>query len=502
MKNKGKKRSRFILLLVILITLLAGAGAAYANKAALINVYYRVLKSPKEYYTYLEKYGLYELVSTLPKDDTPIKDTYAYDISSNITFQRNELDSTLNTAFGVNLTDLEKLLGISLNKVGLDALLTIEKTMLNETIGIKLNDTKLLTTELFLDSTAQRMSLQFPELSDAYLTQSLVEREDTMNMDELQQRLLHTDLPGRVLRRYMELYFSHLGTVTLQQKVTLSLDKTDTECDLLTVTFTQEEIRELYLSLLETAKSDTDILSLLPLLNITQEQYLKSLYMSEQIISEQFSGGYKESVLQLKLYVDHKGRVLSREMITFGKSTLGYTFLAKEDFLEYEFHLTHASTDCELRINGVNRKIEEDNQGAIAFYVKNPVPSFNSDINIDITYEDVRSVIYEGQHYLEGDFTLSSKKLAGLLITSIFRYKDSLQHNTTAIRLGASPLVEINSTGKHLPDYHVIRPTETGRRYNVSEYNKYQSEIDFKEYLTSVADSLGIKREVLLDLIQ
>jgi hypothetical protein len=500
MKNNCKKRSRSILLLLILITLLAGA--AYANKATLINSYYRYLKSPREYYIYLEKHGLYKLASTLPKDDASIKDTYAYDISSNITFQRNELDSILDTVLGTNLTDLEKHLEIPLNKLGLDVLLAFEKDMLNETIGIKLNGTKLLTTELFLDSTAQRMSLRFPELSDAYLSQALVEREDTSNMHELQQRLLHSDLPERILRRYMDLYFSHIGTVTMEKKVTLSLDKSETECNLLTVTFTPEEVRELYLTLLETAKSDVDILSLLPLLNITQEQYWKSVNRGGQIISEQFTGINKESALQLKLYVDHKGRILGREINTLGKFTLGYTLLAKEDNLEYELHLSHASTDCELLINGVNRKIEEDNQGTIALYVKNPVQSFNSDIDLDITYEDVRSVIYKGQHYLEGDITLSSKKLAGLLITSIFSYKDSLQHNTTAIRLGASPLVEINSTGKPLPDYHIIRPTDSGPRYDISEYNKYLSGIDYKEYLTSVADSLGIEREVLLDLLR
>jgi hypothetical protein len=500
--KKGKNRSRFILLLVIFTTLLAGTGAVYANKAALINSYYRVLKSPREYYTYLEKYGLYELVSTLPKGGTSIKDTYAYDISSNITFQRDELDSTLDTVLGTNLSDLEKLLGIPLNKVGLDVLLAFENNMFNETIGINLNDTKLFTTELYLDSMTQRMLLRFPELSDAYLSQSLAEREDIMNMHELQQRLLHTDLPERILRRYIELYFRYLGTVTLQEKVSLSLDKTDIECNLLTVTFTQEEIRELYLALLETAESDADILSLLPLLNITQEQYLKSLNKSEQIISGQYPSENKGSVLQLKLYVDHKGRVLSREIITFGQSTLGYTFLTKEDYFEYELHLSHTSTDRELRINGINRKIEQDNQGSITFYVKNLIPSFKSDINLDITYEDVQRVIYEGQHYLEGDFTLSSKNLAGLQITSMLSYKDNLQLNTTAIRLGASPLVEINSTGKPLSDYHVIRPIDSGSRYDFSEYNKYLSGIDFEEYLTFLTDSLGINLEVLLDLLR
>ncbi len=501
MKNNNKKRSRMILLLVILIVFLTGAGAAYANKSTLINSYYLVMKSPREYYTYLEKYGLYELVSSLPEVVTAGKDTYAYDISSNITFHKNELDSILDTVLGTNLTDLEKHLGIPLNNIGLDALLVYKEHRLNESIGLKLNDAKLLTTELFIDSEAQSMSLRFPELSDAYLAQSLREGEATMNMHELQQKLLYTDLPERILRRYMELYFSHLGTVTLEKKVTLSLDSTDTECNLLTVTFTQEEFRELYLALLEAAKSDEDILSLLPLLNISQEQYLQSFHTIEEIISGRYSEENRESVLQLKLYVNHKGRILSRELTTFGNSNLGYTLLAKEDSLEYELQLNHASTNRMLRINGINRKIEEANQGKITLNVTNPAHSSDDDLNVDIVYEGARSVPYDGQHYLEGTFTLSSKMLSGILITSDFSYEENKQLNTTAIRLGTSPFIEINSTVKPLTDYEEIQPTDFGPRYDFPEYNKYLSGIDFEEYFTFLANSLGINQEALQNLL-
>lgn len=501
MKNNGKMRSRIKLLLAILIILLAGAGSAYTNKAALINSYYRVMKSPKEYYIYLEKYGLYELVSSFPEVMTDKKDTYAYDISSNITFHRNELDSILNTVLGTNLTLLEKRLGIPINNFGLDILLASKSHMLNETIGITLNNSKLLTTELFLDSAAQRVSLRFPELSDAYLTKSLEDGKGTINMLELQQKLLDTDLPEQILRRYMDLYFNRLGTVTLDEKVPLSLENTVTECNLLTVTFTQKEIRELYFALLETAKSDEDILSLLPLLNITQEQYLRSFDKFGEIISSRYFEGDQKSILQLRLYVDHKGRILSREMITFGKTTLGYTFLKKEDYLEYELHLTQASTNRELRINGTNRKLEEGNHGDIILFTKNLCHSSDSDVNIDISYEDVRRVNHEGKHYLEGSFTLSSNKLTGILITSAFSYKDSLQLNATAIRLGASPLIEINSNGMPMTDYEVIQPTDSLPRYDLSEYDKYLSAIDFEAYLTSLSNALGINQNALHDLL-
>ena len=501
MKHKGKKRSKIILLLVILLILLAGAGIAYANKSALINSYYRVMRSPKEYYIYLEKYGLYELVNSLPRDGISGRDHYAHDISSNITFHQNELNSVLDTAVGSNLKDLENLLGIPLNNIGLDVILASDHYMLNEIMSLKLNDTKLLTTELFLDSAAQRMSLRFPELSDSYLTKSLGKGEETMNLHELQQKLLHTDLSKRILRRYTELYFSHLGTVTLEQKVTLSLNKIDTKCSLITVMFTQEQVREFYHSLLETAKSDEDILSLLPLLHTTREQYLQSLYRLESIISERYYGEDQEAVQRLELYVDHTGKVLSRELITFGKTTLGYTLLSKEDYLEYDFHLSQASTNSELRISGTNRRLEHNNQGEIALYLRHPAHFSDPDINIDITYEGMRNVNYEGQHYLEGAFTLSSKRLAGIQITSAFSRSDSLQLNTTAIRLGASPLVEINSTVKPLANYEILQPSATGPRYDLSEYNQYLSGIDLEAYLASLTNSLGINPEALVDLL-
>ncbi len=500
MKNNSRKRSRMILLLIIIFVLLTGAGTAYANKSALINSYYRNLKSPREYYTYLEKYGLYKLVSSLPEDVTAGNDPYAFDISSNITFHRNKLDSILDTEFGANLTDLEKHLGISLSNIGLDLLFVSKDNMRNKAIGLKLNDTPLLTTELFFDSEAQRMLLRSPELSEAYLTKSLRE-EDINRVYELQQKLLNTDLPQRILRRYIELYFNHLGSVTLEQRVNLTLDSTDIECDLITVSFTPEEFRELCLYLLDAVKSDEDILSLLPLINITQEQYLQSLNKIENIIFRRYSEENFESILQLKLYVNNKGEILGREMTTFNRANLGYTLLVKEDYLEYELHLTNTSTNPMLYINGINRRIEEDNQGKISLNIKNPGHSSDDDINIDITYEGVRSLSYEGQSYLEGNLTLSSNILAGIMITSDFSYNENSQLNTTAIRLGTSPLVDIKSKGKSLTDYEIIQPSASGPRYDLLEYKKYLSGINFEDYLTSLSKSLGLSREALMDLL-
>ncbi len=499
--NKIKKDS-LILLLVILFLLLTGIWTAYAYKDTIINYYYRTMKSPQEYYVYLEKRGLYELLSGFSRDEASKEETdYAYDISSNISFGKNALNSILDTALGSNLTDLEKHLGLTLDNIGLDVLLASKDNLHNENVTIRLNDKELLTAELFLDTVTNRMSFRIPELSKAYLTNTQDETEAAANTYELKKKLHDTDLPMQILARYLELYFKKPGSVSMEQKVTLSLDKEDIECNLLTVTFTHMELKELYLDLLKTARVDEDLMSLLPLVNMTEDQYQKALDRIENIISDRYSEDSPEAVLQMKLYVDRNGRILSREVSSLDQTTIGYTVLKKEDYLEYEFNLTTAPLMDSLHINGTNRRVGDHNQGAISILAKCPSFLSTSDMNIDITYEGLKALVYDNHYFLEGAFTFSSDKLGGIQLTSVFSYEDKQQLNTTAIRLGTSPLLTIDSTNTLLSNYKVAEPDPTASLYDFQEYNQYLSGIDLEDYLTSLTKSLGIRRDALNDLL-
>ncbi|MDF2486496.1 MAG: hypothetical protein K0R46_2664, partial [Herbinix sp.] len=352
MKYNSRKRSRIILILLIIIVLLSGAGIAYANRDTLINQYFLLTKSPKEYYTYIEQYGMYRLITSVPKQSTPEGDSNAYNLTSKISFNRGELDSVMSSAAGTSLKDLENMLGIPIDSVGLTMVHVSGDQKTDETIDIKLNDTKLITAELFLDEVAQKLSMRFPEISKAYLTASFDTSETSQGTYQEQLELLNTDILTRISKRYMELFFDRLKHVTLEKNVPLSLDTMAVICNQLTITITREEAEELFLTLFDTARADEDILSLLPLLHMTKDQYLQVIGEAESAIYEELEEHSDEDALQMKLFVDRSGHILSRELTTFGYSTFGYTFLGDEDYKEYELHLTHGATDRKLSIHG------------------------------------------------------------------------------------------------------------------------------------------------------
>lgn len=501
MKNNGKKRRKLIFILLIVFVTLTGGYAAYANKDLLINRYYLITKTPSEYYTYIEQFGLYRLMSAIPEETATEEAGYAYDISSKLTFHHKALDSVLDTALGTNLTDLENTLGIPFESVGIKVLLASKAQMLSNSVGISLNDTNLLTSNLFFDAVNDKLFLRFPELSEVYLTKSLREGSFSPDIDEAQLKLQNKERIHRIVNRYMKLYFSHLGDVTLKRNVPLSLETLETEANLLTVSYTREELKKLYHSIFATAKSDEDILALLPSLYITKEQYLQALEKAEQLLNEHFEKTPSETTLQMKLYLNNEGHLLSRELIDFEQSSLGYTLLEKMGYREYEIHLLHEPTKHQLRINGKNRKLEAANNGNMTLLLHAPSITASPDLNLDVTYEDIQSIVLEDKRYLEGSFTLSADKLAGIQITSEFAVDKDGQQNTTEIRQGTAPLVTISSSCRSPVENPLTLPENTSTQFDYSQYEEYLNTMDAEGYLNKLTDTLGIDPDTLSKLI-
>lgn len=499
MKDHSKLRSKLLLSLLILLIIISGAGIVYANKETLLNRYYMMTKSPLEYYTYIEEYGLYQLKASLPKKDTLPVEELAYDSTSLITFHKKELNSVLDNALGIKLTDLEALLGIPLNSIVIDTSFASKNHLINDTIRFKLNDTKLLTADLFLNAPDKKLSVKFPELSDAYLTENYGDAASS-GTDEGTQQKINSDLLERITKRYLDLFFSHISNVTLTKQVPLSLDTLTADCNQLTVTITREDARILLASLLDSARSDEDILQLLTQLDIPVDQYYKILDEIDRAITAEIQEHRPEDMLQMKLYVDAKGHILGRELISFGSSTAGYTLLTKDNQQEYEFHMMHEATKRSLSITGKNREMDGAKQGKIALLAQDPTRNDRSTLHLELTYDGVQKEYKDGHPYLIGDFTFTSPELMGIQVTSDYSLKGEQQLNTTSIRLGASPLITIDTSITPHPGTEVVLPDPNAVTYDVSQYDSYLASVDMRGFLNSIADSFGIDPERFLSL--
>jgi hypothetical protein len=499
MKHNTKGRKRTVLLFVSLLLLLTAGGICFTFRDVLANHYYLTMKSPEDYYAYIEQLGLYRLSSIIPEDTSVGREAFAYNISSDLILHKDKLNSVMDTVLDLRLSDIEEQLGISLDTISLETLLTRKDDKIKHTLGMDVNNTSILSSELFLDLSSYRMFLRLPRLSNSYLTDAI---DGSINQpEEPPKELLTADLIKAIFVRYMKLYLENLGSVTLEHKVPLDLKHTVIDSNVVTVSFTGEELLELSLTLLDDARTDPDILSLLPMFHTTTEQYQLLLNRAKEYILNRYSESDWDEVYQQMLYVDGHGQILRREFKTLHRASFGYTAYAQENSLEYEFFLSHPLTNRTLLISGTNRCLEGYNQGNIDIYVKDPILPKYPEVKLDISYEDVRRCPYQGHYYLEGAFTLASKELEGILITSDFEYRNGRQHNTTDIRLGTSPLITFDSTGSFQAVPDLTEPEPDANRYAFSRYKEYLNSIDLDGYLISLSKGLGINSDTLYELL-
>jgi hypothetical protein len=163
--------------------------------------------------------------------------------------------------------------------------------------------------------------------------------------------------------------------------------------------------------------------------------------------------------------------------------------------------MLHKATKRLLSINGVSREIDDTYQGKISLLAQDPTRSDPSAIHLELTYDDVQNNSKDGRPYLIGNFALTSPELRGIQITSDCSLVGEQQLNSTSLRLGASPLITIDTSVTTNKGAEIVLPDPNAVTYDVSSYDQYLDSADINGYLESIAEALGIDPEHLNSLI-
>ena len=456
--KRKKRRKVFAFVIILLLILSAAVVVAYAYQDTLLNALALYTKSQANYYAYVEKKALHESVDNLTPYLNFSTQDVAYDVSTDVTFNRETLNSLMQSSLGISLADLESSIGLPIENIGLDVLFGYNNNLLNETLELRLNQVELITLELLMDTTKQEMFMRLPGLSDAYLKQSLANGDTASNTNTELLELMTPDRNVDVLYRYSDIIVDHVTQVTTDKNTVLTLDTLERNCTKLTVTITKENMNNMTLAVLDEASEDDYFLDMLPMFEMTKAEYQKSISdMKAKVKASDKT--LSSGSIQMLVYVDSSGNIIGRE---FGAkdslASFGYTSLIKDSYHEFNVYLKDDAGNKLLNAGGNQTKDQDTYDGTITIDLIVPSSELLSNLSFDIKYEDVRSEKKDNRILNYGTYTLSSLDLMGLQIIMENSVVDDIQNNKTIVQMGAATLVTIDTKVDYLKDFEAVMP--------------------------------------------
>lgn len=494
---KKKRRGAIVAIIVVLLLLFSAAGTAYAFRATLSNTFAKMTKSPAEYYSHIEKNELKRITDDIVSSGKLVnKNPQSYELTSDFKFNRDTLDPLLESGLGLSLSDLEELVGIQLEKIGLDATVKTDGKIVNNALGLRLNDAKLITAELFTDIASQDIFLRLPELSQAYLNLSASETLSDEDLSYLEK--LSNETLAEMLNRYGNIVIDGIKQVEMEDDTEISVDTLSTKCTRLTVTISEEDANQILIAVLEEAKNEETILGLLPMLDMTEEVYQDTINSAIAELKDT-NASSDDDCFKMEVYVNSKGEIIRRSFgNTYDDASLGFTKLSKGSLEEYRLYVTDNDGEEVLNIQASHTKNNKDaftGDASITFNDINAETSYR----INVSYSDVRSEEKDNHIYNYGTIEISSMDLMGLQVTMDFAVEDALQKINMDLRMGAVSIVSADMTVKYPDDNDVTMPPADAKVFEANDMEGYTTTFNLENYFSYLNEQLGVDVQEIMD---
>ncbi len=501
-KPKKKSRGKLIAAIVVILILVSGAATAFAFKDKIVNVFSQMTKSPAEYYAYVEEKAIKESTDELKEYANTVVKDMAVDLTTDVTLNRETLDTLLQSSLGVSLADMEGSIGVTLESFGLNVQAAKKGNKLSETFGVRFNEVDLITMDMFMDLTEQEMLMRFPELSDAYVdfSSALEEGLSEFDLDELEAFTAGSSIDAAdLLKRYGNIIVKNIEDVEMDKNAELTIDDLSEKCTKLTVTISNDDVKNILEDILIEAKEDKYILDVLDVYGIDEDDYQDMIDQAEDDL-EDFSEDLLEEDIEMLVYVDGDGNIIGREFSMDGSdASIGYITATKGSETEYKLYVNDDDDNEVINLTGSHTKKDGAYNGSAELEISDPYEEYFTTISLDIDYEDVKTEKKNNHTYNYGTITISSLDLLGIQVVIENSVKDDIQNNKIEFQMGASPIVTIKSKLEYLKDIDVDEPSDSDEVYDIEDIDSYTDSLDLEGYLSNISEKLGIDLQSLLD---
>lgn len=492
--HKKRKRRRVIGLIAVMLVLVTLGGTAYAFRDTLMNMVVQYTQSPAKYYAYVELQSLEGAVEKITPYLNINKQTSTIEATTDITLQRDALDSLMQSTFGTSLSDLESYLGLSPEHIGFHVISDSDITRSNNQVGLRINKKDILTLEFFTDMIKKEALFRVPELSQAYIRQSLDSTDNPFKPDNNSFDFMTPERNADLLKRYSKIIIENLSNVEIEKNTELTLNSLSVPCNKITVTVTGEDINNIAMALLREAREDQYLHKFLPSFDLSLEEFQATIDES----LENLESTENTDSLQMLVYVNKEGKIIGREIgIASSHAAIGYSYLDKEHIERYNLFVKRNNGDYILEINGSQSKDKDGYDGSMEIMVSSN-PELSSATTFDVTYQDARTEKVGNRLYYYGSYILSSLKMNGLQVLIDNSAENQVQTNKLTLQLGASPLVIIDTKLNYDSEYQIAPPTEDAVIFESTELDSYLATIDMETFLHTLSDRLGVDLSWLL----
>ena len=506
LQQKKKSKKPIIAALIIVILLLGFAATAYGFSATVRNSIDLLLKSPRDYYAHVENKALEKSVdkSMVIMNKSKAEENPTANITAKLSYDKETVGALLQGYLGMSISDLEAVIGMPLDSIGFDITSANSENLMYQRIGVDLNSIDIITGDMFLDYAAKEMLIQLPDLSPAYLKQSLDSNEtgaQDVDLEELSDTIktITSDNTGAFIKRYGELITAEIEDVELSKKEKLTVGDITVESNVLTVNLYPETLKNISSSVLEAAKNDEYILDLLPLFDMTKEEYQSEI--DRAIIDARDnldSLPQDDKLMVMKVYVGDDGSILGRniELIKDNQTsvTLGLYNLEQNNKGSYEFFINN-SDESDIRVTGGHTKEDGAYTGALAFEVTGDT----GPTEFSIEYDGLKLKPNKNRMNSYGSISISSYAMMGMEVVLEFDVKDDAQLMDIILKMGKSSLVTLETAAKYVEDFAIPQPDKNAEVYDmVTESDAYALTMDIEGYIASLSDKLGVDLKSLL----
>lgn len=507
-QGKKSKKKPILAVILTLALLLTTAATAYAFSDTVRNSIDMIIKSPKNYYAHIENKSLESSVDksiaimNMGKDNKNV----AKSITTKLTYDKDTVGAMLQNIIGMSISDAEALIGIPLDSIGFDIVSANNDKENYQKINVNLNDIELIKGEVFTDNVKKESLFLLPQLSPAYLKQSLnfsnsgMDDYDFIIPSGITERLSSEDT-GAFIKRYAKIITGEIDDVELTKDESLTVGDLSVEANLLTVTIYPETLMNIYIEILEEAKKDEYILDLLPLFDVTKEEYLTVI--DESLVKAMDSMDYmkeEDEFIKMYVYVGNDGSILGRKIELIGDSgesfKLNFFHLEQNNKGAYELYISKEHEDSFIHVRGSHSKENEAYTGSGTL---NMTSSDIEAVEVNFEYEGIKSEIKNNRVFMYGNISFSSYDMMGMEIKLEFDAKDEEQILSINLNMGRSSLVTLETSTKYLKDFTPPKPDSNADSYDMqTEMDAYASTIDIVGYISYLSDKLGLDLQTLL----
>jgi hypothetical protein len=373
-----------------------------------------------------------------------------------------------------------------------------------ESFGLSLNQVDIVTFEILMNTLNQEFFMRIPELSPAYLKQSLDTGEfDSEKYTEL-LKLLTPERTADFLKRYTNIIADNMNEVELSKNEEVSVDALTANCTKLTITVDNESLYDITSAILKEAKEDEYIYDLLPLFEVSESEFKDAVDEAQDSLKDSLESEMSDdSSLEMNVYVNDRGEIIGRdfEVEEDGSSlgSFGYMNLGKNSNNEFSLYYEDMDGNKILEGNGTQTKKDDAYTGEIELVINDPTGEFPSEIGLEIEYEDVKTEIKNNRYYQYGTYTISSPLAYGLTFVVENNVDDDVQQCKMSVQMGSSPLLTIDTKAKYLEDFTIPSVNENEEIYDFTDYETYLSTVDIEAFISNLSEKLGVDLQSLID---